>query len=98
MTPSLGLSLRFDRRRGSFVGTWLLCNMLVLGLMRAAHSEPGDDPDILRECISVTRDDTLGSNFGDLKSDGMCPLRTEHGFCGAAGYACESRMSASARF
>src|SRR5262245_61918324 len=82
MTPSLAMSCYFGGSRGLLVGVWLLLNALGLGLMTyPAHSEPGDDPEILRECLTVTRDDTLGLNFGDLKPDGVCPLRTEDGSC-----------------
>jgi hypothetical protein len=81
MVPSLDTQLFFGSSRGDLVGVWLLCSVLALGAtVDSARAEPGADPDILRECITITRDDKLGSNFGDLRLDGTCP-RTEQGFC-----------------
>jgi hypothetical protein len=81
MVPSLDTHALFGSSRGDLVGVWLLCSVLALGTtVDCARAEPGNDPDIPRECITITRDDTLGSNFGDLRLDGMCPLN-EQGFC-----------------
>jgi hypothetical protein len=79
MAPPLAMSCFFCSGR---LLIWLLFNGLGLGLMTySAHSELGDDPEILRECLTITRDDTFGINLGDLKPDGVCPLRTEQGLC-----------------
>jgi hypothetical protein len=81
MVPSLDTHSFSGRSRGDLVGVWLLCSALALGTtVDSARAEPGADPDIFRECITIIRDDTLGSNSGDLRLDGTCP-RTEQGFC-----------------
>jgi hypothetical protein len=82
MAPPLAMSCFLGSGRRLLVGGWLLYNVLGLSLTTySGHSEPTVDPEILQECLTITRDDTLGINFGDLRPDGVCPLRTEQGLC-----------------